>query len=138
MQTVPPQAMASQLQATPANNQPLASSTANEDLLKSIGFLPTETLSPPEHIPSYPTDFDMVPANGEPSKIPASDPRSAEGSGVPAFVMVENPCSEVMSLSSNDSLHQTAPQPLNSDGRHTHTYMYTLRVYRIALNFRGA
>lgn len=91
-----------------------------------------------EFIPSYPTDIDMVPNSGEPEEISSGDPQegstprdtSEQTLGVPApFVMVENPCSSVISLSSTDSLHQTAP-PLKNEGNISHTphrykaYMY--------------
>ena len=70
-------------------------------------FLPDDT-----SIPSYP-DFEVVPLISE--EIPG-DPRegsvgAGEDSIQPAFVMVENPCSEVMSLSSTDSLYRTYSQP---------------------------
>ena len=39
-----------------------------------------------------------------------------EDSIQPAFVMVENPCSEVMSLSSTDSLYHTSSHPPPGDG----------------------
>lgn len=66
----------------------------------------------------------MVPNSGEPEEISSGDPQEGSTPGdtsgqtldVPApFVMVENPCSSVISLSSNDSLHQTAPL-LKSEG----------------------
>ena len=111
-------------QTETAPTQPPSSSN-NEDLLKSIGFLPTdkkesETLTQLERMPSYPTDFQIVPTSGEVENVSSGDPPAGataeHTSALPAFVMVENPCSAVVSLSSSDSLHQTAPPVVDSDG----------------------
>lgn len=113
------------------NLQPEATPTlppsTNEDLLKSIGFLPTEKKETevPEIIPSYPTDVDMATNSGEPEEISSGTPQegstpedtSDQTPSVTApFVLVENPCSSVISLSSTDSLHQTAP-PAKNEGK---------------------
>ena len=81
--------------------------------------------APPDFLPSYPTDFDTAPNDGEPGQFSSGDPqegsasRDVEGTAsdqlLYAFEMVENPCSSVISLSSTDSLHQTAP-PAHSEG----------------------
>ena len=81
--------------------------------------------APPDFLPSYPTDFDTAPNDGEPGQFSSGDPQEGSASGdvegtasdqlLHAFEMVENPCSSVISLSSTDSLHQTAP-PAHSEG----------------------
>ena len=124
----------------PQTQPPPSSSTTNEELLRSIGFLPTDcpNTTPPEKMPSYPTDFEMVPpATGGSGGISTGEVPPVEGeggSGLPAFVMVENPCSEVMSLASNDSLHQTPsalPHVDDSDGIIIHMQLHVLHVHTV-------
>ena len=102
LRTTPPSA--SHAPPTTDTQTPPSSSAANEDLQQSIGFIPDDT-----SVPSYP-DFEVVPLISE--EIPGYPQEGAgEDSIQPAFVMVENPCSEVMSLSSTDSLYRTSSQP---------------------------
>ena len=100
----------------PPPPQPLT----NEDLLKSIDFIPGGSISR-DHVPEPP-----IPS--EPSAPLLSDilpedvpqPLSCSGSSddlVKTFEMVETPEMSVISLASNDSLYQPPPEQTEGEER---------------------